>query len=585
MSTRVPLRLSEAADSLAKASSPEPFSTSKMSNWVARKGGLPPYVQHIAHDIMEKRGKTESEAIQIAIGVVKNPPASWDANAKAAAAKAAGEWEAKKGSSKVKESIALADRVCLRTAAAGRLEAIVEAFGVEGVELLLEAPVASFKPELRRVASAQSEKERLEVHHDGQHVGTLTVRQAYRPAEPDRWAAKSVNGRMIGEMCTSKGAATELLKKHLEDAPGRVSPSPTDGRFLVAEPQGYSGPTSFKEFPSESAARYEAGLPEKPTSPEKAAQVAALGEMVVFDVFTLGALGEELPAGCAPLSEAGFSPFEDAKHPRDFRGRFKVGDRVRIMAGDKKGVLTHTVTKIEGDKATVKTPDNPSLGGGATKTVALSSLRSAPGEAIIAAGRKAEADRTAVLSRMGFGGPHDKPGPPSKDRTPGSLQRYEQPAKRAELHAVLDKLKPGDSMSLGKISKVSIVHEGGRYHVKHGGTSLPFKSSRDAAGHALTLHRRALDAHGKVRESESGGLLGSLLEAEAATSAPAFSKGDRVNYQHPSAGRVKAKVTRVSSRHVYVESSDPRVKPLRLTHQQAGAKLSTTSKASRGSSA
>jgi peptidoglycan hydrolase-like protein with peptidoglycan-binding domain len=95
--------LQEAADSMAKASSPEPFSKSKTSNWVAKRGGLPAYVQHIAHDLMEKRGKSESNAIQMAIGIVKR----WcrgggkvDANTKAAACKAAAEWEKMKGANK-----------------------------------------------------------------------------------------------------------------------------------------------------------------------------------------------------------------------------------------------------------------------------------------------------------------------------------------------------------------------------------------------------------------------------------------------------------------------------------------------------
>jgi hypothetical protein len=48
--------LSEAADSMAKASTPEPWSKSKTSNWVARAGGLPDYIQHISHDLHEKRG-------------------------------------------------------------------------------------------------------------------------------------------------------------------------------------------------------------------------------------------------------------------------------------------------------------------------------------------------------------------------------------------------------------------------------------------------------------------------------------------------------------------------------------------------
>jgi len=98
-------RLSEAKDSLMKASTPEPFSTSKTSNWVARGGGLPAYVQHIAHDLMEKRGKTESEAIQMAIGIVKRwarGGGNVDANTRAAAAKAVAEWTALKAKAHAK---------------------------------------------------------------------------------------------------------------------------------------------------------------------------------------------------------------------------------------------------------------------------------------------------------------------------------------------------------------------------------------------------------------------------------------------------------------------------------------------------
>jgi len=96
--------LVEAADSLAKASSPKPFSHSKTSNWVAKGGGLPPYIQHIAHALV-KRGKSESQAIQMAIGIVKR----WargggkvDANTRAAAAKAVAEWTALKAKAHAK---------------------------------------------------------------------------------------------------------------------------------------------------------------------------------------------------------------------------------------------------------------------------------------------------------------------------------------------------------------------------------------------------------------------------------------------------------------------------------------------------
>jgi hypothetical protein len=97
LAERVAVR--EAKDSLIKASTPEPFSHSKTSNWVARGGGLPAYVQHIAHDLMEKRGKSESQAIQMAIGIVKRwarGGGNVDANTRAAAAKAVAEWEALK---------------------------------------------------------------------------------------------------------------------------------------------------------------------------------------------------------------------------------------------------------------------------------------------------------------------------------------------------------------------------------------------------------------------------------------------------------------------------------------------------------
>jgi hypothetical protein len=88
---------------------PEPFSTSKTSNWVARAGGLPPYIQHVAHAMVEK-GKDTSKAISMAVGIVRN----WAEGKggvhpaiKAAAAKAIAEWEAKRAKAHaVKEAAA-----------------------------------------------------------------------------------------------------------------------------------------------------------------------------------------------------------------------------------------------------------------------------------------------------------------------------------------------------------------------------------------------------------------------------------------------------------------------------------------------
>jgi len=94
-----------AKDSLVKASTPEPFSKSKTSNWVARGGGLPDYIQHIAHDLVEKRGMDESKAIQMAIGIAKNWAAgkgNVDATTRAAAAKAVSEWEKLKATNAAK---------------------------------------------------------------------------------------------------------------------------------------------------------------------------------------------------------------------------------------------------------------------------------------------------------------------------------------------------------------------------------------------------------------------------------------------------------------------------------------------------
>lgn len=87
---------------MAKASTPEPFSTSKTSNWVAKVGGLPPYIQHVAHDLMDE-GHSESKAIGMAVGIIKNWAHGHDGkggtvhpDTQAAAAKALAEWEEKK---------------------------------------------------------------------------------------------------------------------------------------------------------------------------------------------------------------------------------------------------------------------------------------------------------------------------------------------------------------------------------------------------------------------------------------------------------------------------------------------------------
>lgn len=80
---------------------PEPFSRSKTSNWVARAGGLPTYIQHVAHDIKESDpSKTESQVIAIAISQAKKNAAKGNAQAAAAVA----QWERMKAKAKVSEA-------------------------------------------------------------------------------------------------------------------------------------------------------------------------------------------------------------------------------------------------------------------------------------------------------------------------------------------------------------------------------------------------------------------------------------------------------------------------------------------------
>jgi hypothetical protein len=102
--TEEQLALHESVQTAALSSTPSPFSTSTTSNWIARVGGLPAYIQNVAKGII-KSGKTESQAIQMAIGVMKN----WASGrgkvspeVRAAAAKALAQWEAKKAASHAK---------------------------------------------------------------------------------------------------------------------------------------------------------------------------------------------------------------------------------------------------------------------------------------------------------------------------------------------------------------------------------------------------------------------------------------------------------------------------------------------------
>lgn len=73
-------------------------------NWVDKAGGLPEYICEIARGIM-RSGKSTSNAIQIAVGQVKNWASGQgdvDADTRAKAAKAVAQWTAMKAKSKAK---------------------------------------------------------------------------------------------------------------------------------------------------------------------------------------------------------------------------------------------------------------------------------------------------------------------------------------------------------------------------------------------------------------------------------------------------------------------------------------------------
>lgn len=72
-------------------------------NWVTRAGGLPDYIREVAH-AMVRNGKTESRAIAMAVGIVRNwaeGKGKVTPKVRAAAAAAIAEWEAKRAAGHV----------------------------------------------------------------------------------------------------------------------------------------------------------------------------------------------------------------------------------------------------------------------------------------------------------------------------------------------------------------------------------------------------------------------------------------------------------------------------------------------------
>lgn len=301
-----PLRENKQGTSMVKASTPEPVGKGGPL-WKTPGLHLPPYIQHVANDLIPKHG--ESKAVEMAVGIVKNWRDGHDghghkvtADTQAAAAKAITQWEADKakaharsaakragGSGKAQESLSVADELAIVEGCETRLRTIEEMLGARGMASLLEADASSWSPTLHKTASASSETERFEVHDDGQHVGYLAKRKGYSDGpgrqQIDRWHAHAINGERLGDYGgTSKPDAITRLRSHLEEAPARVAQ--LGSKWLVAQPSRYSDESalSYRVAPSEAVARHMAGLPPEPTTPEKQSKAADLAEAVVVDL-------------------------------------------------------------------------------------------------------------------------------------------------------------------------------------------------------------------------------------------------------------------------------------------------------------
>lgn len=183
-----PLFLSEAGNT-PHDNPPEPFSTSKTSNWVARAGGLPPYIQHVAHAMVEK-GKPTSKAISMAVGIVRN----WAEGKggvhpaiKAAAAKAIAEWEAKRAKSRASSTVKKAASATVSERVADSyllLQNLGEEVGGEALaEMLAEAKLDSKARNKLPSSSFAIPEKRAYPIHDESHARNALARAAGKPEE------------------------------------------------------------------------------------------------------------------------------------------------------------------------------------------------------------------------------------------------------------------------------------------------------------------------------------------------------------------------------------------------------------------
>lgn len=136
---------------LEAGTKPEPFSKSKTSNWVAKAGGLPTFIQHVAHDILESKGsiKTTSAAIAAAISQAKK----WAAGGNKQAAAAIAQWE----KMKARESVTDGGLIAQVELAESRLAVVDETFGDGAVSRLLAQDVTGDAKQLAELCAGDVE--------------------------------------------------------------------------------------------------------------------------------------------------------------------------------------------------------------------------------------------------------------------------------------------------------------------------------------------------------------------------------------------------------------------------------------------
>jgi len=208
---------------------------------------LPPYIQHVAHHLAAQ-GHTESEAIEIAVGVVRNWAEGHDghghkvsAEVQAAAAKNIAQWEADKArSGKARRSaVTVAERAEMATASINDLPD--SAFGY-------------IEPGGTKDSSGKTvpRGKRHFPLHDVPHVRNALSRAPQSPfgdkAMPAIRKAAKHFGIDVGEQAASRAARTDFLRIYgLEDIHIIRSADGGDGRVVEAYAAVFGQPAEIQD--------------------------------------------------------------------------------------------------------------------------------------------------------------------------------------------------------------------------------------------------------------------------------------------------------------------------------------------------